>query len=135
MPKETTFKDMIEDIYKKPYDQVPKEEIKRQYSLDKEKKENFQVKIVDEDHTFGQIINYEIQSHKNIKKSSISKPSLLVREIILDIIVSPDNVKSMIDFVMEAFDNLMNKIDVFEREYNKLLNPDKPKPKPKTKKN
>ena len=30
MPKETTFKDMIEDIYKKPYDQIPKEEIKRQ---------------------------------------------------------------------------------------------------------
>jgi hypothetical protein len=30
MPEETTFKDMIEDIYKKPYDQVPKEEIKRQ---------------------------------------------------------------------------------------------------------
>ena len=30
MPKEITFKDMIEDIYKKPYDQVPKEEIKRQ---------------------------------------------------------------------------------------------------------
>jgi len=112
-----------------------KEEIKRQYSLDKEKKENFQVKIVDEDHTFGQIINYEIQSHKNIKKSSMSKPSLLVREIILDIIVSPDNVKSMIDFVMEAFDNLMNKIDVFEREYNKLLNSDKQKLKPKTKKN
>ena len=30
MPKETTFKDFIEDIYKKPYDQIPKEEIKRQ---------------------------------------------------------------------------------------------------------
>jgi hypothetical protein len=30
VPKEITFKDMIEDIYKKPYDQVPKEEIKRQ---------------------------------------------------------------------------------------------------------
>ena len=30
MPKEITFKDMIEDIYKKSYDQVPKEEIKRQ---------------------------------------------------------------------------------------------------------
>ena len=30
MSKEITFKDMIEDIYKKPYDQVPKEEIKRQ---------------------------------------------------------------------------------------------------------
>ncbi len=30
MPKEITFKDMIEDIYKKPYDQVPKQEIKRQ---------------------------------------------------------------------------------------------------------
>ena len=30
MPKEITFKNMIEDIYKKPYDQVPKEEIKRQ---------------------------------------------------------------------------------------------------------
>jgi hypothetical protein len=29
VPKEITFKDMIEDIYKKPYDQVPKEEIKR----------------------------------------------------------------------------------------------------------
>jgi hypothetical protein len=30
MPEETTFKDMIEDIYKKPFDQVPKEDIKRQ---------------------------------------------------------------------------------------------------------
>jgi hypothetical protein len=30
VPKEITFKDMIEDVYKKPYDQVPKEEIKRQ---------------------------------------------------------------------------------------------------------
>jgi hypothetical protein len=30
VPKEITFKDMIEDIYKKPYDQIPKEEIKRQ---------------------------------------------------------------------------------------------------------
>jgi hypothetical protein len=30
VPKEITFKDMIEDIYNKPYDQVPKEEIKRQ---------------------------------------------------------------------------------------------------------
>ena len=30
MPKETTFKDFIEDIYKKPYNEVPKEEIKRQ---------------------------------------------------------------------------------------------------------
>jgi hypothetical protein len=30
VPKEITFKDMIEDIYKKSYDQVPKEEIKRQ---------------------------------------------------------------------------------------------------------
>jgi hypothetical protein len=30
VPKEITFKDMIEDIYKKPYDQVPKQEIKRQ---------------------------------------------------------------------------------------------------------
>ena len=30
MPETITFKDMIEEIYNKPYDQVPKEEIKRQ---------------------------------------------------------------------------------------------------------
>ena len=29
MTETITFKDMIEEIYKKPYDQVPKEEIKR----------------------------------------------------------------------------------------------------------
>ena len=29
MTETITFKDMIEKIYKKPYDQVPKEEIKR----------------------------------------------------------------------------------------------------------
>ena len=29
MTENITFKDMIEEIYKKPYDQVPKEEIKR----------------------------------------------------------------------------------------------------------
>jgi len=29
MSETITFKDMIEEIYKKPYDQVPKEEIKR----------------------------------------------------------------------------------------------------------
>jgi hypothetical protein len=29
MTETITFKDMIEEIYKKPYDQIPKEEIKR----------------------------------------------------------------------------------------------------------
>jgi len=29
MPETITFKDFIEEIYKKPYDQVPKEEIKK----------------------------------------------------------------------------------------------------------
>jgi len=99
-----------------------KDEINRQYLLEKTKKEHFEVKIINEDHTFGQIINYELQHHKNIKISSLKKPSLLVREIILEIIVSPDNKNSMINYIMESFDNLLKKIDVFENKYNKLLN-------------
>ena len=31
MPKETTFKDFVEMVYKKPYDQISEKEIKETY--------------------------------------------------------------------------------------------------------
>jgi len=99
--------------------QLLKDEVLRQYLIDPKKSNKFQVKIIDEDHTIGSAINYELQSHKDIIKSSIVKPTLLVREIIIDIFAPQDKMKNSF---LESFDNLLSKINYFEKQYKKIEN-------------
>lgn len=95
-----------------------KDEIKRMYLLDGRNDERFLIIINDEDHTMGEPINYEIQSHPDIRKSSVSKPNHLIKSIHIDVVAFEKS--KLLDAVMESIDNLMNKIEKFEQEFNKI---------------
>lgn len=47
--------------------------------------QTIKIKLDGEDHTFGEIINYELQSHKNILYSGVSKTDHLVKSVTLTI--------------------------------------------------
>lgn len=95
-----------------------KDEIHRMYLLEKDPNERFQIEINDEDHTMGEAINYELQSHPDIHKSSNSKPDHLVKRIVLDIVAYDK--KKLLDAILESIDNLIAKIDKFEKEFKKI---------------
>jgi len=95
-----------------------KDEIKRLYSSNPSNTDRFQIEIIDETHTMGEPINYELQSHPNILKSSIIRPDLLIRRIIIDIIAINKDV--LLISIMESMDNLIVKINTFKKEFNKL---------------
>ena len=102
-----------------------KDEINRMYNLDKDINERFKIVINDEDHTMGEAINYEIQSHADILKSSVSRPDLLVRKIVLDIVAFDK--KKLINAINESIDNLIVKIDKFSELFKKIKVPKKQK--------
>jgi hypothetical protein len=63
--------------------------------------------IIDgEDHTMGEIINYEFQSHPNLS-SGISKPDLLIKSITFKIVAEKPS--TMVDSLNECFDTLKQK--------------------------
>ncbi|VBB18299.1 DNA-dependent RNA polymerase 2 subunit Rpb3 [Yasminevirus sp. GU-2018] len=99
-----------------------KDEIHRMYLLEKEPTERFQIEIMDEDHTMGEPINYELQSHPDIHKSSNSKPDHLMKKIVLDIVAYDKD--KLLNAILESMDNLIAKIDKFEEEFNKIERPD-----------
>jgi DNA-directed RNA polymerase subunit L len=93
-----------------------KDEINRIYLLDKSPSNRFMIKLIDEDHTMAEPINYEIQSHKDIMISSCSKPDHLIKTMIINVVAK--NKDKMLNAVMESMDNLIAKIDHFEKMYN-----------------
>ena len=95
-----------------------KDEINRLYLLEQKHTNKFRITIHDEDHTMGEPIAYELQMHPNIIKASNSRPDLLVRTIIIEIIASKK--EHMLGAINESFDNLLAKIDKFEQEFKKI---------------
>lgn len=114
-----------------------KDEVQKQYLTQKEKNKRFIIELKNESHTMAEPINYEIQSHPNIIKSSSIKPNLLINEMIIDVYGQNEN--TLLSALMDSFDNLIIKIDKFESEFKKNVNLDseeetpevKPKPKKK----
>lgn len=98
-----------------------KDEINRMYLLEKNPTERFQIMIKDEDHTMGEAINYEIQSHPDVVKASVSKPDHLIRQIVLEVVAFKKN--KLLDAIMESMDNLVVKIDRFDQLFQKLERP------------
>lgn len=102
-----------------------KDEIHRQYLLEKTASTRFIIKLVDEDHTMGEPISYEIQSHKDIMNASCSKPDHLIKTMIINVVAK--NKDKMLNAVMESMDNLIAKIDHFEKMYNTIKRPNNDK--------
>lgn len=93
----------LEDIKKVIEDKVVSQEIKNI--------ENLTLIIDGEDHTMGEIINYEFQSHSNLL-SGFSKPDLLIKSISFKLFAKDPS--KMISSIYESIDNLINK-------YNHIL--------------
>jgi len=100
-----------------------KNEIERQYKLIEIDNEEFNIVIVDEDHTFGEVIAYELQLHKNIKYASNSRPDHLIRSITIKVISLHKD--KMMDYISESIDNLIIKINVFKEKFEDIKEPTK----------
>lgn len=107
--------------YYKIRSKMIKDEIARLYLLKEDHSTKFKVVLKDEDHTMGEAINFEIQSHPNILKSSCAKPSHLSRTVELEIVAFDK--KNLISSVMESIDHLLDKIEQFGIEFRKIKKP------------
>lgn len=47
----------------------------------------FEIELKNEDHTLGELINYELQSHKNVIYSGVAKPDHLIRNMLIKLMV------------------------------------------------
>ena len=99
----------LEDIKKVIEDKVTKQEIKNVEYLNL---------IIDgEDHTMGEIINYELQSHPNLL-SGFSKPDLLIKSV--NFKITAQEPSKMIKSIYESLDNLTEKYNYILKLVEKL---------------
>jgi len=96
-----------------------KNEIKRLYLLEKEESSRFIITLKNEDHTFGEVINYEIQSHPDIMHSGCKKPDHLINEIVIDCIAFDRS--KLLNAIMESIDRLVARIDHITRMIDQLF--------------
>ena len=101
--------------YFKKMTQTYKDEIKRLYDLEPTHQKIFKILIKNEDHTFGEALNYEFQSHKDIKRSGNTKPDHLLREIA--IVVEAYQEEKLLPALMEGCDTLIKKIETVEKQF------------------
>jgi len=105
------FKKKIQDI---------KELILSKYSDSSYKQSKLIIRLENEDHTVGNIINESLQSHKKILFSGLSKPDLLVREMVIKMQAVDDNILiyffETLDFVFQLFDTIHKKLTVLSKK-------------------
>jgi DNA-directed RNA polymerase subunit L len=65
-------------------------------------------KLDKEDHTLGEPLNYEFQSHNDIIRSGLTKPDHLVKSILIKV-ESKSGVQSPLNAMIECLDILINK--------------------------
>ena len=98
--------------------------IKNDFKKKLESKEITEEKRLDlylknENHTIGEILNYELQSNKNILLSGITKPDYLIDEILIKI-ESTGSVKSPFNAIFDSIDELIKKYSHIGKLINDL---------------
>ena len=82
-----------------------------------EKKIHFHLQ--NENHTLGEILNYEFQDHKDILGSGLVKPDYLIKAIIIKIESVPDLV-SPFSAMIECMDNIIKKLSHFGKVISEI---------------
>lgn len=90
----------LSDIKKELQNRVNSKEIPSKKSL--------KVKLDGEDHTIGEIVNYELQGHRDIFFAGVAKTDHLIKSITFTMISNP-NVATPIDAMFECIDILIKK--------------------------
>ena len=72
----------------------------------------------DEDFTLGEMLNFEMQEHKNILFSGLSKPDHQIKSIVFKI--ETDGKKTPADIIIETSDLIIKKFKQIQKNINKL---------------
>lgn len=70
--------------------------------------------LVDDDHSMGELINYDFQEHKDIAYSGISKPDHLIKAILIKV-QSFKGIKSPMNAIYECLDNITNRYKYLDK--------------------
>ena len=73
----------------------------------------------DEDFTIGEMLNFEMQEHKNILFCGLSKPDHQIKSIVFKI--ETDGKKKPTDIIIETCDLIIKKIKQIQKSINKLI--------------
>ena len=76
-----------------------------------------EIRLANEDHTLGNVINEYLQMNKNIAYSGLSKPDLLIDEVVIKILSMTNN---PIKHVFETMDYLVEIYGVIQKEIQRL---------------
>jgi DNA-directed RNA polymerase subunit L len=79
--------------------------------------QTIKLELFGEDHTIGEILNYEIQNNKDIIFSGVNKPNYFVKTIIITMYSSTE---SPLNAVFDSIDILMNKYNYIGKLITKL---------------
>ncbi|AYV82173.1 MAG: DNA directed RNA polymerase subunit L [Homavirus sp.] len=92
-----------------------KDIINNKYDNDQSKgKKKLIIHLENEDHTIGNILNEYLQNNKNIAYSGLSKPDLLVREVVIKLLSIDQNplkhVYETIDLIIDICNNVQDQL-------------------------
>ena len=100
---------------------ITKKEVLRIFDKTIINKGQIKIELNDEDHTLGEIINYEFQNHDDIMYSGIAKPDHLLRNVtILVNFNSSKNSDKYKKIISECFDSLLKKLNFIEEKLEKI---------------
>lgn len=85
-------------------------------NIEIKKNEVVEINLKNEDHTIGNIINDSLQNHPDIIFSGLSKPDLLIKNIIIKVVCNTSLVKAFNTII----DNDVKLFDIIENELFKL---------------
>ncbi len=68
------------------------------------------LKLDGEDHTMGELLNYEFQDHKDIISSGVAKPDHLIKSVVIKV-TSTATVKSPLNAMIESIDIVSHKFE------------------------
>lgn len=77
------------------------------------------LKLDNEDHTLGEVLNYEFQNHPKIAFSGVTKPDHLVQSILFKITAS-DGIDTPLNPMLESVENLIHKFSHVGKLLEKL---------------
>lgn len=87
--------------------------------------QNIQFTIPNEDHTIGELLNYEFQSHDDILGSGCVKPDHLIRLILLNVESVPE-LPHPLNAMLECFDICIKKFQHIGKQIEKLSEQNNP---------
>lgn len=84
-------------------------------------KNKFDIEFPNEDHTFTEILNYELQVHPQILVSSLCKPNLLQDRMIISVIGQNNLEKNILKkVIIESCDNAINNLLLLRKKVKEI---------------